>query len=223
MEQTRATEAKDLPVPLGATRDLGAELGNRRIAYIGAAATWFALAACLVLGVALASQLLRNQYVPIPVEQSGHRVLAVSGDFAIADSILYQPEQLIEVAKDYLDLRYAYDYRAGPAKLVAAAQMIERGYAEGAINVPADLIQRLNAQMTRVTLSVDSSGVRPVSRGIFEVTVKGTRSLENVQYFGSNNARQTPYKQVVTLRVVGAGPKFPRGVAVRGAKGDLEP
>jgi hypothetical protein len=65
--------------------------------------------------------------------------------------------------------------------------------------------------------------VRPLPTGIFEVTLVGRKTLQNVQYTSALGPRTTPFKEVITVAKVQRSPAFTHGLAIRGAKGDLEP
>lgn len=215
-------EAKDAALASEPPFDVGANLGNRRVAYIAAFGLVGAIAAVVLLCTTIAVQVLRNRFVPVPVDLRAGRVLATSGDFVLADSVLYAPAAVIERAKEFLDLRYAYDYRAGPAKILAAGTMLEKGFGEEVLGVPTDVLARWDAGHTRITLQVDSTALRTFGDGVFEVTLAGTRALHNVEYSDQAGARETPFVQRIFVKAVAIGPQFPSGLAIRGAKGDLE-
>jgi hypothetical protein len=218
----RPLEAKDVGLHAGPGYDVGIALGNRRVAFIAAVGVVLAIAVVLALSVTLAVQTLRNRYVTVPVVEQGNGTLAVGPSFLVADSVLYRPDDITDFARDFVTLRYEYDYRVGVAALFAAAHLMPREYLEGAFPTK-DQVERLDAQRTVVTLRVDSSAVRCLPRGICQVAFLGHKTLKNVQYSDQTGARTTPFKVIVTVAKVAITPEFRRGLAIQGAKGDLEP
>jgi hypothetical protein len=220
--EVRPFEAKDVGLHADPGYDPGAALGNRRAAFINAVGVVLAIAVCLALAVTLGVQSMRNRYVMVPVAEQGNGTLAVGPNFLVADSVLYRPDDLTDFAKDFVSLRYEYDYRVGVASLFAAARLMPSQFVDGAFP-SKDQVERLDKQQTVVTLRVDSSAVRCLPRGICQVAFFGKKSLKNVQYSDLTGVRTTPFKVVVTVAKVATTPEFRRGLAIQGTKGDLEP
>ena len=218
----RSVEAKDLPLPDDARGDIGIAMGHRRLAVLGAMGALLAIGLSLVLAITLAMTVWRNRFVAVPIDVSRGLVVAGESGGLLEDSVLYQPTTVIETAKSFLDLRYAYDFRAGAAKILAAATMVERGHGEGAVTPSQDLVDRLDAARTRIELSYDNATVRYLSHGMMEVIVTGQRRLYNVQYTPEQGPRITPYKESVYVQRVQPSPAFPNGLAITGSKGDLD-
>lgn len=203
-------------------RDVGAEVGHRRIAYLQGFALWIALGILLLLAVVTAQAVGRARWIDFRVDTSDGRVKAQSGDVVIADSLVYQPDRLLEVAKDYVSLRYEYDFRAGRSAMVAAATMRDADCAKEVGDAPPDLLARWDAQRTRIELRYDSAWVETRGKGTYYAQLRGTRVLHNVQYSDALGGRPTPYAATVILRAVKVAPAFPHGVAVCGARTDLD-
>lgn len=221
-ERMRALEAKDVALHDAPAYDVGAALGNRRAAFVTAVALVGALAIALTLSIGLVAQVMLNRYVAVPVVEMGNGTLAIGADYLVADSVLYRPEEVADFAKDFVNLRYQYDYRLGVAQLLAARAVIPKGYAEG-LFPSRDQIDRLDAQQTIVTLRYDSTAVRTFPQGRFEVTLLGHKVLQNIQYSSTLGARTTPFKEIILLGKVARTPDFRHSLAVYGAKGDLDP
>lgn len=218
----RPLEAKDVSMAGDPqVEDVGL-LGERRHASMAGLGLVFALGAVAALSAAMLVQTTRTTIVRIPVDVRSNGTLAIGADFVVADSLVMRPERIADFAREFLDLRYAYDYRAGVSRLLAARTFVTRETA--AESFPsADQVDRLDAQRTDITFVVDSAPVRLLPKGIAEVTFYGRRALRNVMYAeGSGGARETPFKQRVTVQRVTETAAFPLGLVVRGAKGDLD-
>jgi hypothetical protein len=178
----------------------------------------------VVLGlvVTLAIQALRNRYVTVPVVEAGNGTLAIGPSFLVADSVLYRPDDLTDFARDFVTLRYEYDYHVGVVALFAAGRLMPKEFLEGAFPTK-DQVERLDAQHTVVSLHIDSTAVRCLPRGICQVAFLGKKTLKNIQYSDLTGGRTTPFKVVVTVAKVAITPEFRRGLAIQGVKGDLEP
>ncbi|MBW7932077.1 MAG: hypothetical protein H3C62_00420 [Gemmatimonadaceae bacterium] len=218
----RPLEAKDVSRAGDPQVDDVGLLGERRHAAMAGLGLVFLSGAVVALAAAMFVQAMRTTIVRIPVDVRSNGTLAIGADFVVADSLVMRPERIVDYAREFLDLRYAYDYRAGVARVLAARTFVPR---DAALEMfpQADQIDRLDAQRTDITLAVDSAPVRILPKGVAEVTFYGRRSLRNVLYAdASGGARVTPFKQRVTVQRVAETAAFPLGLLVRGSKGDLD-
>lgn len=216
-------EAKDTSVSLSPPFDAGAALAGARERQAGGLAFVFALALCLVLSVGLVVHVVQARTVIVGVDLVNGRTMTRVPGQVVEDSILFKPVRLIALAQRFCDLRFAYEWQAGDAKLFAARQLAVPGFAQ-TIAMSPDLVQRYYAQQTRITLRYEQSTVQYLGNHVFAVTIRGTRFLNNVQWTEVTGAKPSPFKEVVYLQPMNdpGHPAYLDGVAVRGATGDLE-